>query len=123
MRLGASPGAFGTRRCSCAREVSAAAAQEQGVQAGRGDSAFFTAGMSVRYTCNAGFYLVGNAAVFCRASGNWSQPRPRCEGEPGLCPLWGQTPRVALSTRDTPTKSTETFSERLNSILMKYTGF
>ncbi|NWH88196.1 CR2 protein, partial [Aegithalos caudatus] len=43
------------------------------------DKAFFTAGMSVRYTCNAGYYLVGNAAVSCRASGNWSQPRPRCE--------------------------------------------
>ncbi|NWW24672.1 CR1L protein, partial [Falcunculus frontatus] len=40
----------------------------------------FTMGMSVRYSCNPGYYLVGNAAVFCRASGNWSQPRPRCEG-------------------------------------------
>ncbi|XP_066191655.1 LOW QUALITY PROTEIN: complement receptor type 1-like [Sylvia atricapilla] len=43
------------------------------------DKAFFTAGMSVRYSCNPGHYLVGNAAVFCRASGIWSQPRPRCE--------------------------------------------
>ncbi|NWZ72713.1 CR2 protein, partial [Acrocephalus arundinaceus] len=43
------------------------------------DKAFFTAGMSVRYTCNPGYYLVGNAAVSCRASGKWSQPRPRCE--------------------------------------------
>ncbi|NXC31521.1 C4BPA protein, partial [Campylorhamphus procurvoides] len=40
----------------------------------------FTMGMSVTYTCNPGYYLVGNAAVFCRASGNWSQPSPRCEG-------------------------------------------
>uniref|UniRef100_A0A8D2MVP1 Sushi domain-containing protein n=1 Tax=Zonotrichia albicollis TaxID=44394 RepID=A0A8D2MVP1_ZONAL len=56
------------------------------------DKAFFTAGMSVRYSCDPGYYLVGNAAVTCRASGNWSQPRPRCEGEPGLCPSgsdWG----------------------------------
>lgn len=64
------------------------------------DKAFFTMGMSVRYSCNPGYYLVGNAAVFCRASGNWSQPRPRCEGESGLCPLRGQTLRVALSTGD-----------------------
>ncbi|NXH80666.1 C4BPA protein, partial [Edolisoma coerulescens] len=42
--------------------------------------AFFPAGMSVRYSCNPGYYLVGNPAVSCRASGNWSQPRPRCEG-------------------------------------------
>ncbi|KFV96185.1 Complement receptor type 2, partial [Fulmarus glacialis] len=36
--------------------------------------AFFTMGMSVTYTCDPGYYLVGNAVVFCRASGNWSQP-------------------------------------------------
>ncbi|XP_010128816.1 PREDICTED: complement receptor type 1-like, partial [Chlamydotis macqueenii] len=41
--------------------------------------AFFTMGMSVTYTCDAGYYLVGNAVVFCRASGNWSRPGPRCE--------------------------------------------
>uniref|UniRef100_A0A8U8BH61 Uncharacterized protein n=1 Tax=Geospiza parvula TaxID=87175 RepID=A0A8U8BH61_GEOPR len=55
------------------------------------DRAGFTMGMSVRYSCDPGYYLVGNAAVSCRASGNWSQPRPRCEGESGLCPLRGQT--------------------------------
>ncbi|KFZ45699.1 Complement receptor type 2, partial [Antrostomus carolinensis] len=38
---------------------------------GRG---FFTLGMSVTYTCDPGHYLVGNAVVFCKASGNWSQP-------------------------------------------------
>ncbi|NXO43694.1 DAF1 protein, partial [Locustella ochotensis] len=43
------------------------------------DRAGFTMGMSVRYRCNPGYFLVGKAAVFCRASGNWSQPRPRCE--------------------------------------------
>ncbi|GAB0200053.1 complement receptor type 1 [Grus japonensis] len=41
--------------------------------------AFFTMGMSVTYTCDPGYYLVGNAVVFCKASGNWSQPGPRCE--------------------------------------------
>ncbi|XP_042655840.1 complement receptor type 1 isoform X2 [Tyto alba] len=43
------------------------------------DKAFFTMGMFVTYTCDPGYYLVGNAAVFCRVSGNWSQPGPRCE--------------------------------------------
>ncbi|NWR45863.1 DAF1 protein, partial [Regulus satrapa] len=43
------------------------------------DIASFTMGMSVRYSCNPGYYLVGSATVFCRASGNWSQPHPRCE--------------------------------------------
>ncbi|NWI48268.1 CR1L protein, partial [Picathartes gymnocephalus] len=51
------------------------------------NKAAFTMGMSVRYSCNPGYFLVGNAAVSCRASGNWSQPRPRCEGESGLCSL------------------------------------
>ncbi|KFV14807.1 Complement receptor type 2, partial [Pterocles gutturalis] len=37
-------------------------------------NAFFTTGMSVTYSCDPGHYLVGNAVVFCRASGNWSQP-------------------------------------------------
>ncbi|XP_064894761.1 complement receptor type 1 isoform X4 [Columba livia] len=39
----------------------------------------FTMGMSVTYTCDPGYYLVGNAVVFCRASGNWSWPVPQCE--------------------------------------------
>ncbi|KFV41455.1 Complement receptor type 1, partial [Tyto alba] len=38
------------------------------------DKANFTMGMFVTYTCDPGYYLVGNAAVFCRVSGNWSQP-------------------------------------------------
>ncbi|KAK4809250.1 hypothetical protein QYF61_016064 [Mycteria americana] len=41
--------------------------------------AFFTVGMAVTYTCDPGYYLVGNAVVFCRVSGNWTQPGPRCE--------------------------------------------
>uniref|UniRef100_A0A8B9BW11 Complement C3b/C4b receptor 1 (Knops blood group) n=1 Tax=Anser brachyrhynchus TaxID=132585 RepID=A0A8B9BW11_9AVES len=40
---------------------------------------FFTTGMSVMYSCDPGYYLVGNAQVVCKASGNWSQPSPRCE--------------------------------------------
>ncbi|NWQ81609.1 CR1 protein, partial [Columbina picui] len=42
--------------------------------------AFFTLGMFVTYTCDPGYYRVGDAVVFCRASGNWSRPVPRCEG-------------------------------------------
>ncbi|NXA05311.1 CR2 protein, partial [Sapayoa aenigma] len=48
------------------------------------DKADFTRGMSVTYTCDPGYYLVGNPTVFCRASGNWSQPGPRCEEV--MCP-------------------------------------
>ncbi|KAF1404135.1 Complement receptor type 2, partial [Spheniscus humboldti] len=50
----------------------------------------FTMGTSVTYTCDPGYYLVGNAVVFCRASGNWSQPGPRCEEV--TCP---QPPNIA----------------------------
>ncbi|KFW81271.1 Complement receptor type 2, partial [Phalacrocorax carbo] len=35
---------------------------------------FFTMGTPVTYTCDPGYYLVGNPVVTCRASGNWSQP-------------------------------------------------
>ncbi|NWY03234.1 CR2 protein, partial [Nothoprocta ornata] len=39
----------------------------------------FTLGMSVMYSCDPGYYLIGNGLVLCRASGNWSLPTPRCE--------------------------------------------
>ncbi|RLV96975.1 hypothetical protein DV515_00012259 [Chloebia gouldiae] len=58
------------------------------------DKAVFTMGMSVRYTCNPGYFLVGNAAVSCRASGNWSQPRPRCEGTVCINPVVANGRRV-----------------------------
>ncbi|NXN15328.1 CR2 protein, partial [Indicator maculatus] len=41
--------------------------------------AWFPLGMAVTYSCDPGHYLVGNPTVFCKASGNWSQPGPRCE--------------------------------------------
>ncbi|NXE20886.1 CR2 protein, partial [Ardeotis kori] len=50
----------------------------------------FTMGMSVTYICDAGYYLVGNAVVFCRASGSWTRPGPRCEEV--TCP---QPPNIA----------------------------
>ncbi|NXS74708.1 CR2 protein, partial [Pandion haliaetus] len=56
---------------------------------GQGKAAF-TMGMSVTYTCDPGYYLVGNAVVFCRASGSWSRPGPRCEEV--TCP---QPPNIA----------------------------
>ncbi|KFP06165.1 Complement receptor type 2, partial [Calypte anna] len=44
-----------------------------GSHSGQG-RAFFPLGMAVTYTCDPGYYLVGKAVMFCRASGNWSQP-------------------------------------------------
>ncbi|NXS83901.1 C4BPA protein, partial [Erpornis zantholeuca] len=66
-------------RCKKVRPCPMPPAVANGRHNGQG-RAGFTMGMSVRYSCNAGYYLVGNAAVFCRASGTWSQPGPRCEG-------------------------------------------
>uniref|UniRef100_A0A8C4TUS1 Sushi domain-containing protein n=1 Tax=Falco tinnunculus TaxID=100819 RepID=A0A8C4TUS1_FALTI len=54
-----------------------------GNHSGQGKSVF-TAGMRVTYTCNPSYHLVGNPVVFCRASGNWSQPSPRCEEAPSV---------------------------------------
>ncbi|NXW57540.1 CR1 protein, partial [Eurystomus gularis] len=38
----------------------------------------FTSGMSVSYSCQPGFSLLGDPSVRCTASGNWSLPYPRC---------------------------------------------
>ncbi|NXD12048.1 CR1 protein, partial [Nothocercus nigrocapillus] len=40
----------------------------------------FTSGMSVTYSCDPGFSLVGNASLLCSPTGNWSLPYPRCAG-------------------------------------------
>ncbi|NWW93611.1 DAF1 protein, partial [Rhynochetos jubatus] len=40
----------------------------------------FSYGVSVSYSCNPGYSLVGNAFITCTASGTWSQPPPRCKG-------------------------------------------
>ncbi|NXJ16957.1 CR2 protein, partial [Odontophorus gujanensis] len=51
----------------------------------------FTMGTYVTYTCNFGYFLAGNVKrVFCKASGKWSQPSPRCEEV--TCP---QPPNIA----------------------------
>uniref|UniRef100_K7F7B6 Complement C3b/C4b receptor 1 (Knops blood group) n=1 Tax=Pelodiscus sinensis TaxID=13735 RepID=K7F7B6_PELSI len=39
----------------------------------------FTSGMSVKYQCNPGYFLVGEASLHCTASGAWSNPFPQCE--------------------------------------------
>nr|XP_060628834.1 complement receptor type 1 isoform X4 [Anolis sagrei ordinatus] len=39
----------------------------------------FSSGMSVSYTCEAGYTLTGEATIYCTNSGSWSPPAPRCE--------------------------------------------
>ncbi|NXJ11507.1 CR2 protein, partial [Odontophorus gujanensis] len=40
----------------------------------------FTSGMSVNYSCQTGFSLLGDPSVWCM-EGRWSLPYPRCAGE------------------------------------------
>ncbi|XP_062834679.1 complement receptor type 1 isoform X4 [Anolis carolinensis] len=39
----------------------------------------FSSGMSLSYTCEAGYILTGEATIYCTESGSWSPPAPRCE--------------------------------------------
>lgn len=90
-------------------------------------TAEFTMGMYVTYTCNLGYYLAGNVErVFCKASGKWSQPSPRCEGTRVHChPVCTLSPHPVASTvwhwHDTaPCHGTEPFSRGFGSPEMKY---
>ncbi|XP_059573554.1 complement receptor type 2 [Alligator mississippiensis] len=39
----------------------------------------FTPGMSVNYSCEPGYSLVGEGSIYCTTSGAWSLPLPLCE--------------------------------------------
>ncbi|XP_045041906.2 complement receptor type 2 isoform X2 [Desmodus rotundus] len=43
------------------------------------DIARFSAGMSVLYSCDEGYLLVGDALLYCTREGTWSQPAPSCK--------------------------------------------
>ncbi|KYO24771.1 hypothetical protein Y1Q_0016592 [Alligator mississippiensis] len=46
----------------------------------------FTPGMSVNYSCEPGYSLVGEGLINCTTSGAWSLPLPRCEAVTCLNP-------------------------------------
>ncbi|NXI74648.1 SVEP1 protein, partial [Anseranas semipalmata] len=39
----------------------------------------FTPGISVSYSCEPGFSLIGMASIYCTESGAWSHPSPVCQ--------------------------------------------
>ncbi|KAJ6652259.1 hypothetical protein lerEdw1_012928 [Lerista edwardsae] len=43
------------------------------------EATLFTSGMSVKYTCDPGSVLLGEATIYCTASGTWSSPSPHCK--------------------------------------------
>ncbi|XP_070123988.1 complement receptor type 1-like isoform X5 [Equus przewalskii] len=47
-----------------------------------GNRVHFVSGMTVDYTCDPGYLLVGNKSIYCMPSGNWSPSAPRCEEAP-----------------------------------------
>ncbi|KAM5201999.1 complement receptor type 2 isoform 8-T9 [Hipposideros larvatus] len=44
-----------------------------------GDIARFSPGMSILYSCDQGYLLVGDALLLCTHEGTWSQPAPYCK--------------------------------------------
>ncbi|XP_074165140.1 complement receptor type 2 isoform X2 [Sminthopsis crassicaudata] len=40
---------------------------------------YFAPGMSVNYTCDPGYWLLGNKSICCMSSGVWSLSAPQCE--------------------------------------------
>uniref|UniRef100_A0A670Z9P1 Sushi domain-containing protein n=1 Tax=Pseudonaja textilis TaxID=8673 RepID=A0A670Z9P1_PSETE len=43
------------------------------------ETAVFPSGMLVKYTCNPGYALIGEATIQCIDNGMWSSPAPTCE--------------------------------------------
>ncbi|KAF7253689.1 Complement receptor type 2 [Varanus komodoensis] len=43
------------------------------------ETAVFTRGMPVKYTCEPGYTLTGEATIYCSDSGTWSPAPPQCE--------------------------------------------
>ncbi|XP_044540201.1 apolipoprotein R-like, partial [Gracilinanus agilis] len=66
---------------------------------------FFGSVVTVNYSCNDGYTLIGNAVITCKSS-RWSHPFPRCEG---LCPKL-EIPNGKLS----PEKTQYIGTERVN---------
>lgn len=44
-----------------------------------GDITRFSPGMSILYSCNQGYLLVGEALLLCTHEGTWNQPAPYCK--------------------------------------------
>uniref|UniRef100_A0A8C5SRY0 Sushi domain-containing protein n=1 Tax=Laticauda laticaudata TaxID=8630 RepID=A0A8C5SRY0_LATLA len=40
----------------------------------------FPSGMLVKYACDSGYALIGEATLHCTNAGRWSSPAPNCEG-------------------------------------------
>ncbi|XP_070252782.1 complement receptor type 2-like [Myotis yumanensis] len=47
-----------------------------------GNRVLFVSGMTVDYTCDPGYSLVGNKSIHCMPSGNWSPSAPQCKEAP-----------------------------------------
>ncbi|KAM5202001.1 complement receptor type 2-like isoform 2-T2 [Hipposideros larvatus] len=69
-----------------------------------GNRVVFVSGMTVDYTCDRGYLLVGNNSIRCMPSGNWSPSAPRCEEAPcqpvgeDVQELPGDSPVVLVNT-------------------------
>nr|KAF6315936.1 complement C3d receptor 2 [Pipistrellus kuhlii] len=66
---------------TCEKDCQPPAGLHHGRHTG-GNRVLFVSGMTVHYTCDPGYSLVGNKSIHCMPSGNWSPSAPRCEGAP-----------------------------------------
>ncbi|XP_070797210.1 complement component receptor 1-like protein [Pituophis catenifer annectens] len=44
------------------------------------ETGVFPSGIFMKYTCNPGYALIGEATLYCTNAGRWSSPAPNCEG-------------------------------------------